>query len=113
MLTDVETPPNAGNRRLFKAYRFFVDRLDELDGTGQRVFTPEQIQSLLDSVNAASLVSIQVESHADAFTLFESLNNRGMALSAIDLIKNNLLAALEAKAPDSIDKKFYEVDQAA
>ena len=98
--------PNAGNRRLFKAYRFFIDRLDELDDKGRKVFDPKSIQAFLDRVNTASLVKIEVGSHADAFTLFESLNNRGVPLSAMDLIKNNLLATLEKKTPDSIDDNF-------
>lgn len=102
----VETKPNAGNRRLFKAYRFFIDRLDELDDKGKRVFDLEKIRSFMDRLNRASLVKIQVGSHADAFTLFESLNNRGVPLSALDLIKNNLLAALEKDTPDSIDENF-------
>jgi hypothetical protein len=106
ILTGVETPPNAGNRRLFRAYRFFIDRLDTLDDKGHKVFDQECLQQFLDRVNAASLVKIEVGSHADAFTLFESLNNRGVPLSALDLIKNNLLATLEKKTPDSIDENF-------
>ncbi len=106
VLAGVEALPNAGNRRLFKAYRFFVDRLDELDEKGQKVFDPSRLQEFLDRVNAASMVEIEVGSHADAFTLFESLNNRGVALSALDLIKNNLLATLEKKTPESIDENF-------
>lgn len=106
ILTGVEALPNAGNRRLFKAYRFFIDRLDELDDKGRKVFDPERIQEFLHRVNTASLVTIQVGSHADAFTLFESLNNRGVPLSALDLIKNNLLATLEKKTPDSIEDNF-------
>ena len=46
-----------------------------------------------------ALVKIEVASHADAYTLFESLNNRGMPLTAIDLIKNKLLARLEFIEP--------------
>lgn len=39
----------------------------------------------------AVIVKIEVARHADAFILFESLNNRGMSLSPVDLIKNHLL----------------------
>lgn len=108
ILSGVETPANAGNRRLFKAYRFFIDRLDELDDKGKQIFDPEKIQELLDRVNKSSLVKIEVGSHADAFTLFESLNNRGEPLSALDLIKNNLLSVLEKKMPDSVDDNFTQ-----
>lgn len=106
ILTGVDTPPYAGNRLLFKAYRFFIDRLDELDDKGHKVFDAGRIQVLLDRLNQASMVKIEVGSHADAFTLFESLNNRGVPLSALDLIKNNLLATLEKATPNSIDDNF-------
>lgn len=106
ILSQVETLPNAGNRRLFRAYRYFVERLVTLDAKGNRVFDWDHIQQFLDRVNTASLVKIEVASHADAFTLFESLNNRGIPLSALDLIKNNLLSTLEKKTPDSIDENF-------
>jgi len=106
ILGGVNIPSNAGNRRLFKAYRFFIGRLDELDDKGKKVFDPKRLQAFLDRVNQASLVTIEVGSHADAFTLFESLNNRGVPLSALDLIKNNMLATLEKKTPESIDENF-------
>jgi len=106
ILKGIDALPNAGNRRLFRAYRFFMDRLDELDNKGRRVFDAEKIKAFMGRLNQASLVKIEVGSHADAFTLFESLNNRGVPLSALDLIKNNLLAALEKETPDSIDENF-------
>ncbi len=37
-------------------------------------------------------IHITVSSSSDAFTLFESLNNRGVPLSAIDILKNKMLA---------------------
>ncbi len=44
--------------------------------------------------------------HADAYTLFESLNNRGTPLTAVDLIKNKLLARLEVTEPGEVDYYF-------
>ena len=35
-----------------------------------------------------------MRNYSQAHTLFESLNNRGIPLTAIDLIKNNLLARM-------------------
>ncbi len=64
------------------------------------------IVEFLDKVSQACLVKIEVASHADAYTLFESLNNRGMPLTAIDLIKNKLLARLEFIEPGRVDHYF-------
>ena len=104
ILEDVELVPNAGNRRVLKAYRHFLWRIEQyLVGLNDPVAS---LQALLEKVNTANLVKIEVAGHSDAYTLFESLNNRGVPLTAIDLIKNKLLAVLESKDPGSIDKQY-------
>jgi uncharacterized protein with ParB-like and HNH nuclease domain len=106
IVENVEQPANLGNRRILKAYRYFEEQLDQLNDKGERLFSVPALRQLMEKVNAASLVKIEVNSHSDAFTLFESLNNRGEPLSALDLIKNKLLAVLEKQQPDSIDENF-------
>ncbi|SDX87618.1 Uncharacterized conserved protein, contains ParB-like and HNH nuclease domains [Allochromatium warmingii] len=81
----------AGNRRFFKAFNYFVSRIQEFELENSL----DLIMSFINKLNRACLVKIEVESHSDAYTLFESLNNRGMPLTAIDLIKNKLLSRLE------------------
>jgi uncharacterized protein with ParB-like and HNH nuclease domain len=106
VLKDAEQPANLGNRRIMKAYRYFEERLDQVNDKGKRLFSVPALRELMEKVNAASLVKIEVNSHSDAFILFESLNNRGEPLSALDLIKNKLLAVLEKQEADSIDENF-------
>ncbi len=89
---------NRGNRRIVKCYRHFVTKLEGVK--------KEDLDRLLDKLNSTMLVKIEVSSHSDAFMLFESLNNRGVPLSAIDLIKNKLLAEIEARQIESIDDAF-------
>lgn len=104
VLSDVEAVANAGNRRVFKAFRHFLSRIElYLNNAADPIAT---LQALLEKVNTATLVKIEVAGHSDAYTLFESLNNRGVPLTAIDLIKNKLLAVLESKDPGSIDKHY-------
>ena len=104
LLNDVETLSNAGNRRVFKAFRHFLSRIElYLENAADPIAS---LQLLLEKVNTATLVKIEVAGHSDAYTLFESLNNRGVPLTAIDLIKNKLLAVLESKDPGSIDKHY-------
>lgn len=98
------TPPNAGNRRIFKAYRYFQKKINALS-----VHSEEKVAAIMefrDRVSQATLVKIEVESHSDAYILFESLNNRGVPLTPIDLIKNKLLAKLEQIDPGHIDQHF-------
>lgn len=104
ILEDIELPANAGNRRVFKAFRYFCSRLEQyLEQSNDSI---NDLQQFLDKVNTATLVKIEVAGHSDAYTLFESLNNRGVPLTAIDLIKNKLLAILESQDKGSIDKQY-------
>ena len=104
VISECDVPAYAGNRKIFRAYRYFQDRIDEMaNGRSNRLGT---IMEFLDKVSHACLVKIEVASHADAYTLFESLNNRGMPLTAIDLIKNKLLARLESIEPGKGDHYF-------
>lgn len=99
-------PPYAGNRKIFRAYRYFQERLNALFETPEEKVAA--IMEFRDKVSQATLVKIEVESHSDAYILFESLNNRGVPLTAIDLIKNKLLANLEQIDPGHIDQHFND-----
>ena len=99
-----QLPSYAGKRKIVRAYRYFQKRIEEL--TKDQDNSVASIMGFLEKVNKAALVKIEVSSHTDAYILFESLNNRGMPLSAIDLIKNKLLAKLETNEPGKIDYYF-------
>ena len=104
VISPFDTPAYAGNRKIFRAFRYFQARIEEIvNAGGDRLAS---IMAFLDKVSQACLVKIEVASHADAYTLFESLNNRGMPLTAIDLIKNKLLARLETTEPGRVDHYF-------
>jgi uncharacterized protein with ParB-like and HNH nuclease domain len=95
---------NAGNRRLFKAYRFFQHKVEELPmKSGSKA---NDIIEFLDKIYDAILVKIEVSSASDAYTLFESLNNRGIPLTPVDLIKNKLLSSLEEPDSSQIDLHY-------
>lgn len=104
VISQFDAPAYAGNRKIFRAFRYFQARIEEMvDGENDRLAS---IMAFLEKVSQACLVKIEVASHADAYTLFESLNNRGMPLTAIDLIKNKLLARLETAEPGKVDHYF-------
>lgn len=103
VISPFAVPLNAGNRRIFRAYRYFKARLS---GDGPNVRPITETLEFLERVSQASLVKIEVASHADAYTLFESLNNRGMPLTSVDLIKNKLLAHLERAESGKVDYYF-------
>jgi len=100
LIEEVTKPKYFGNRRIAQCYTFFYDRFNKADKDGNYEYSLNQIDQFLKNINKAILVVIEVATHSDAFTLFETLNNRGVPLSAIDLIKNNLLAELEKQRAD-------------
>ena len=104
IISDFKAPPFVGNRRIFKAYNYFVGRVDQIIGDNNNKI--EIVMKFLDKVIKANLIMISVANYANAHLLFASLNNRGKPLSAIDLIKNHLLAALEKSEPKKIDAYF-------
>jgi hypothetical protein len=104
VISPFDTPAYAGNRKIFRAFRYFQARIEEMVNCGGNRLA--SIMAFLDKISQACLVKIEVASHADGYTLFESLNNRGMPLTAIDLIKNKLLARLETTDPGNVDHYF-------
>lgn len=96
LLVDHERKNNAGNRRIYRAHYYFSNLIDkyviEIKEQNPDKSTIDILFELVKKFNSAVLVSIEVETHKDAYMLFESLNNRGVPLSAIDLIKNLLIS---------------------
>ena len=104
IIAEYDVPAYAGNRKIFRAYRYFQDRITQMiDGRSNQLGT---IIEFLNKISLACLVKIEVASHADAYTLFESLNNRGLPLTAVDMIKNKFLAKLESIEPGKVDHYF-------
>lgn len=102
----MQKPKFLGLRKMSKAFNYFYDRLGEDVGGRDGI---ECVRCLLDIcrlVCSAVVVQITVDSHADAYTLFASLNNRGVPLSAVDLIKNMLLGKVAGVNDGQLDYYF-------
>lgn len=102
-------PLNFGNRRIAKAYRHFIklieDEVEEIKTENPNADDISALFSIKNKFEQAVLVGIEVDTNKDAYMLFESLNHRGVPLSALDLIKNTLIAqaATEAEADNSYE----------
>ncbi|MBT3312288.1 MAG: DUF262 domain-containing protein [Desulfobacula sp.] len=108
----LKKPRFLGVRRIQKAFNYFYNRLIELDEDECPKYSFEDVKQFLIKLNSATIVKIDVATHADAFTLFETLNNRGVPLSAIDLIKNKLLGHLEkVDVNTSLEENFERWNQ--
>lgn len=82
-----------GLRKIARCFNYFLYKIDlDLKESENKVDTLLEIKK---KVCNAMLVKIEVSSHSDAYILFESLNNRGTPLTAIDLMKNLIMARAE------------------
>lgn len=88
-----------GRRRIAKAYSFFKKNApSDMDG----------LNLLANRIKELTFVLILVPTQSNAFVLFETLNNRGLPLSAIDIIKNKMLAEMEIQKSGDIDQTYEE-----
>lgn len=97
-LVQLRAPPRpaalrGSNALLWKCFSFFDERVQERVLAGMN---GQQMAELLSEVAARELLFIQVTVKDDvsAYTVFETLNARGLELSSTDLLKNYLFSRL-------------------
>ena len=84
---------NYGKRKIYRCFSHFLYKIDQdLNESDDKIATLLEIKN---KVCKAIMVKIEVTSHSDAYILFESLNNRGTPLTAIDLMRNLIMAKAE------------------
>ncbi len=106
--------------KLIEAYQIFHNSLtiqnlqskfrdfDSISGDNN-----EKYQSLLNALRDQVLsflkvIYITVTDEDDAYTIFETLNARGMSLSAVDLVKNLIFKELNLTHPDDFAKTEWK-----
>ena len=82
------------NQLLWACFRYFTGRLEEIsefetDGAVLAAFLSETVARQL------LFILISVEDELNAYTVFETLNARGLELSSTDLLKNYLFSRLK------------------
>ncbi|MCC8114199.1 MAG: DUF262 domain-containing HNH endonuclease family protein [Bacteroidales bacterium] len=82
-------------RKIFRCYYYFKYRIEEDLKKCDNISIAEALLSIKSRVLSAMVVAIEVSSHSDAYVMFESLNHRGTPLTAIDLMKNMIMARAE------------------
>jgi len=98
-LVPLETLPqrnlNASEHQLRKAFNWFKERLRAR--VGQQPDSGERLAAFLDGlVDKLFFTVITVTDELNAFKVFETLNARGVRLSATDLLKNYLFSVISS-----------------
>lgn len=86
------------SKRLWDAFNYFSEKLS---GLGEVAESGETLAGFLTQTIATQLmfIRITVEDQLNAYTVFETLNARGVDLSATDLLKNYILSLMPSE-PD-------------
>jgi uncharacterized protein with ParB-like and HNH nuclease domain len=101
------------DKLLWDSYQFYIKRVNELF---KKLNSGEKLASFLKDIIGKNLLFIQitVEDELNAYSIFETLNSRGVELTSTDLLKNYLFS-LVAKNPTDLKqvksqwKKIIEV----
>ncbi|MGJ4075452.1 DUF262 domain-containing protein [Corynebacterium macclintockiae] len=67
----------------------------------------EELDQIRDAVLRAEAVYIEADSRQDAFSIFETLNDRGQSLTTVDLVKNTLFSNLPEE-PANQEEALWE-----
>lgn len=95
---DIATDTKKKTSSILSAFKFFKEHLNEyLESFATDAEKSVAVDKILKKLLAARMVRIEVDNYADAYVLFEALNNRGVQLALRDLLKNQLLAGLSAE----------------
>ena len=96
----------ASNRLLWDCFRWFVRRLGALDDDWRN--DGRAVASLLSETAARQLlfILITVDDELNAYTVFETLNARGLELTTTDLLKNYLFSRVRAADLDALRRRW-------
>jgi hypothetical protein len=96
------------NKLLSQCLDYFNKKIDGLDN-GQA--SGESLADLLDNVIGKRLIFIRisVDDEMNAYTVFETLNARGLELTATDLLKNYLFSLAEAETRPALERKWRSI----
>lgn len=92
-LVDEQEPPVHSSQRVLETYRFFEQKIDQLND-----LTP-----LLHGVQKLMIVEVSLDLREDNPQLiFESMNSTGLALTQADLIRNYILMGLDPEQQEQL-----------
>ena len=94
-------PSKESHNRILDAYRYIRDFVkNEYKSEGQ-----EHIFNIVDYIEKnLKVIVVTVSDEANAFTIFETLNDRGLALSQTDLVKNYLFNKADDRLSEAREK---------
>ncbi|MFD7641814.1 DUF262 domain-containing protein [Kitasatospora sp. NPDC059795] len=100
-------PAKRGESDIVKAYGFFRSELADLSARYGEEAARELLKWVRYIQQKAQLAVVETPSEADAYVIFETLNNRGADLTTADLLKNHLFGAAKNHL-DSVRNNWHK-----
>lgn len=86
-------PKYFGNRLIAKCKKYMDEQLSRFE-------TLDEVQEFWAKLQKSSLIRIVGDNYSQSFILFETLNDRGVSLSVMDLVKSKLFGQLDTEKKD-------------
>ena len=91
--------------------RNLIGRYEEFDGLFPEALKGEALPYFVDwLIECVDLVEIEAQTDDDAFTIFETMNDRGVNLGQADMLKGYLLANINYADPDLMNQRKVTAD---
>lgn len=102
----VEAATKGSHERIIKAYEICKAKISNITSDSRKELIHDWIDFIKDSLK---VVIITVPSEMNAFIIFETLNDRGLILAQIDLLKNYLFSKASKRKLDEIEAIWLEL----
>ena len=98
---------------IYKAYIKAIDKVDKIIEENHKLVGSHVDAALLlaDAIKSIDVIHIRSLSESDAFLLFETLNDRGLELSAADLIKNKILQNAKKHGVNTLSNQWKKMSK--
>lgn len=90
------------NKKMINAYNFFCKKILEIIKDDNNAEPENLILDMLDIMSKLEIIEVISGNISNIFLYFDSLNNRGLHLNAMDIIRNNFFKIVSEKFCDKI-----------
>ncbi|HDR4513813.1 DUF262 domain-containing protein [Bacillus cereus group sp. TH150LC] len=103
------TPDTKEEKRIDDAHKYFLEKLKDLKTNydSEELYI-NYLKAIRDQLLSLKTIFISVNSMDEAYTIFETLNSKGINLTTTDLIKNDIFKVLNYEHPTDDAKESWK-----
>lgn len=100
-----EEPKEKGNVTLIQRYKYIKELINSNFNTSKDTYNNlKHMEEFYDAVNNVTVIRISMNDLGDAFSVFSSLNSKGLPLNLIDLLKSCFIKETSKSIDDNSSK---------